>query len=72
MLKNYIKIAWRNIKANRLFTVLNIVGLVVGLCVCIMLFSFVNTELSFDKMYTHSEDIYRVNMETSEEYNFET
>ncbi len=72
MLKNYIKIAWRNIKANRLFTALNIIGLVVGLCVCILLFSFVNTELSFDKMYTHAEAIYRVNMKTSEEYNFET
>ena len=72
MLKNYIKIAWRNLKANRLFTVLNIIGLVVGLCVCIVLFSFVNSELSFDKMYSHAPDIYRVNMETSEEYNFET
>ncbi|WP_442846762.1 ABC transporter permease [Leeuwenhoekiella sp. H156] len=72
MLKNYIKIAWRNIKANRLFTGLNIIGLVVGLCVCIVLFSFVNTELSFDKMYSHAEAIYRVNMKTSEEYNFET
>tara|TARA_Y100000815_G_scaffold270785_2_gene296120 strand:+ start:7542 stop:9881 length:2340 start_codon:yes stop_codon:yes gene_type:complete len=51
---------------------LNIIGLVVGLCVCIILFAFVNTELSFDKMYTHADDIYRVNMETSEEYNFET
>ena len=72
MLKNYFKIAWRNIKANRLFTGLNIIGLMVGLCVCIVLFSFVNTELSFDKMYSHAEAIYRVNMKTTEEYNFET
>ncbi|WP_028376740.1 ABC transporter permease [Leeuwenhoekiella sp. MAR_2009_132] len=72
MFKNYIKIAWRNIKANRLFTVLNIAGLAIGLCVCIILFAYISRELSFDKMYTHSETIYRVNMETSEEYNFET
>lgn len=72
MIRNYFKIAWRNIKTNRLFTLLNIAGLAIGLCVCIILFSFVNTELSFDKMYSNSENIYRVTMETSEEYDFET
>lgn len=72
MIRNYIKIAWRNIVTNKLFTVLNIAGLAIGLCVCIILFSFVNTELSFDKMYSNSQNIYRVNMETSEEYDFET
>ncbi len=72
MISNYFKIAWRNIRANKLFTVLNIAGLAIGLCVCIILFSFVNTELSFDKMYSNSENIYRVNMETSEDYDFET
>lgn len=71
MVTNYFKIAWRNIRANKLFTVLNIAGLAIGLCVCIILFSFVNTELSFDKMYSNSENIYRVNMETTEEYDFE-
>lgn len=71
MFRNYFKIAWRNIRANKLFTVLNIAGLAIGLCVCIILFSFVNTELSFDKMYSNSEHIYRVNMETTEEYDFE-
>ncbi len=72
MIRNYFKIAWRNIRANKLFTVLNIAGLAIGMCVCIILFSFINTELSFDKMYSNSENIYRVNMETSEEYDFET
>lgn len=72
MIRNYFKIAWRNIRANKLFTVLNIAGLAIGMCVCIILFSFVNTELSFDKMYSNSENIFRVNMETSEDYNFET
>ncbi|WP_111307291.1 ABC transporter permease [Confluentibacter sediminis] len=71
MVKNYIKTAWRNIRANKLFTVLNIVGLAIGLCVCIILFAFVYTELNFDNMYSNSENIYRVNMETSEEYDFE-
>ena len=72
MIRNYFKIAWRNIRANKLFTALNIAGLAIGICVCIILFSFVNTELSFDKMYSNSDTIYRVNMETSEEYDYKT
>lgn len=72
MIRNYFKIAWRNIHANKLFTTLNIAGLAIGICVCIILFSFVNTELSYDTMYSNSKHIYRVNMETSEEYDYET
>ncbi|MDT0644544.1 ABC transporter permease [Zunongwangia sp. F363] len=72
MIRNYFKIAWRNIRANKLLTVLNIVGLGIGLCVCIILFASVSKEFSFDRMYANSEDIYRVNMQTSEEYNYET
>lgn len=71
MFKNYFKIAWRNIQSNKLFTVLNIAGLAFGLCVCIILFAFVSHELSFDKMFKNGKDIYRVNMETPEAYNFE-
>ena len=72
MLRSYFKIARRNIAANKLFTALNIAGLAIGICVCIVLFAFVNNEISFDRMYSNSENIYRVNMETSEEYDFET
>jgi putative ABC transport system permease protein len=71
MFKNYIKIAWRNILASKLFTTLNIAGLAIGVGVCIILFAYVNKELGFDKMYSHAEDIYRVNMETTEEYDYE-
>ena len=38
MIKNYIKTAWRNITANKLFASLNIAGLAIGICVCITLF----------------------------------
>src|SRR5690606_20275628 len=72
MTKNFIKIAWRNIGSNKRFVGLNILGLAIGLCVFIVLFSYAHYELSFDKMYSNSEDIYRVNMETTEDYNFET
>lgn len=70
MLKNYLKTAWRNIKANTLFTLLNIAGLAIGLCVFIILFAHIASEMSFDRMYQNSKNIYRVNMETSAQYNY--
>jgi putative ABC transport system permease protein len=70
MIKNYIKTAWRNIVANKLFTGLNIVGLAIGMCVCITLFACISYELSFDRMYKNSKNIYRVNMQTSAQYNY--
>jgi putative ABC transport system permease protein len=71
MFKNYFKTAWRNIQSNKLFTVLNIAGLAIGLCVCILLFAFVSKELAFDGMFKNRKNIFRVNMETSEAYNYE-
>jgi len=70
MIKNYFKIAWRNIVANKLFTSLNIAGLAIGMCVCITLFACISYELSFDCMYKNSKNIYRVNMQTSAQYNY--
>lgn len=48
MLKNYIKIAWRNLKNNKLFSILNIFGLAISLCVFILLALFIIQERSFD------------------------
>ena len=70
MIKNYIKIAWRNMTANKLFTLLNMAGLAIGMCVCITLFACISYELSFDSMYKNSKNIYRVNMQTTAQYNY--
>ncbi|MBD1384987.1 ABC transporter permease [Mucilaginibacter rigui] len=70
MIKNYFKIAWRNITGNKLFATLNIAGLAIGMCVCITLFASISYELSFDRMYKNSKNMYRVNMQTSEQYNY--
>ncbi len=70
MIRNYIKIAWRNIVANKLFATLNIAGLAIGICVCITLFACISYELSFDRMYKNSKNIYRVNMQTTAEENY--
>ena len=70
MIKNYLKIAWRNLVSNKLFSALNIAGLAIGICVCITLFACITYEMSFDRMFTHHKDIYRVNMQTSADYNY--
>lgn len=70
MIRNYFKITWRNIKSNKLFTTLNVSGLAIGLCVCIILFASISYQLSFDHMYKNAKQIYRVNAQTSEKFDY--
>jgi putative ABC transport system permease protein len=60
MLKNHIKIAWRNLLNNGLFSTLNLLGLSVGVAIFLYLFLFTKQELSFDKYYKNAESVYRV------------
>ncbi|EAQ96555.1 ABC transporter permease [Congregibacter litoralis] len=60
MFLNYLKIALRTIGANPLFSVINILGLAIGLACCIIITVFVNYELSYDKHWDNADRIYRV------------
>ena len=60
MLTNYIKIAWRGLLKNRLFTFLNLLGLATGLAVALLLMLYVKDELQFDKYHTKADRIYRI------------
>ena len=60
MLSNYLKIAWRNIVGNPLFSAINIIGLSIGLACCIIITLFVRYELSYDKHWVDAERTYRV------------
>ena len=60
MLKNYIKIAWRNLKKDKTFAFLNIVGLSVAFGVAILLSMAAFFELSYDKFHTNGDNIYKV------------
>ena len=60
MIKNYIKITIRNIRRNKLFTLVNVFGLSVGVTCCLLLALYIQDELSFDKHFDRGEDIYRV------------
>ncbi len=65
MFRNYIKVAWRNLFRNKVFSLLNVVGLATGLA-CFLLISFyVLDELTFDRYYANSERIYRINADIS-------
>ncbi|PWT97422.1 MAG: hypothetical protein C5B52_13740 [Bacteroidetes bacterium] len=60
MIKNYFRIAFRTISRNRLYTVINVLGLALGLCSCIVIFLMTRFDLSFDKFHEDSNRIYRI------------
>ncbi len=60
MLKNYIKIAFRNLRKQRVYAAINITGLAVGLATCIIILLYVSQELSFDKHHEKANRIFRV------------
>lgn len=64
MLGNYLKIVLRNIKRRPVFTLINIVGLSVGIACCFIIFLYVSDELSYDTHFEHSERLYRINQST--------
>ena len=60
MVKNYLKIAWRNITRNKIFAVVNILGLTTGLCACIIIYLIISYEFSFDRFHPDNKRIFRV------------
>ena len=49
MIRNFFKIAFRNLKKNKVFSIINILGLAVGLTCFLLITSFVYTELTYDR-----------------------
>ena len=60
MLKNYLLIALKNLRKQKLFSLINILGLTVGITCCLMIFLFISNELSYDNFHKNGKDIYRV------------
>ncbi len=63
MLKNYFKIAWRNLLKNKMNTAINIIGLSIGMGCCILIVMYVLDEKSYDKHWANGDRIYRVALE---------
>jgi putative ABC transport system permease protein len=60
MLKNYLKIAFRNLWRNKSYSLINILGLAVGITACLLIFLVVSYESSFDRFHSQYERIYRI------------
>ncbi|MEN0052466.1 MAG: ABC transporter permease [Mucilaginibacter sp.] len=60
MIKNYFKIAWRSLWKNKAFSTINIVGLAVGMCGAILIFTWIQNELSFDLFHANKDNLYKV------------
>lgn len=60
MYKNYFKIAWRNLVKKKGYSFINIFGLGFGIACCILIFMFVQDELSYDNYHAKRERIFRV------------
>lgn len=61
MVKNYFKIAWRNLRKNRTFSFINITGLASGLACFILIALYVADELSYDRFHSKATRICRIN-----------
>ena len=62
MLKNYFKITLRNIRRNKTYSIINIIGLAVGMACFIFIALYVNYEFSYDKFHRDSNRIYRIDL----------
>ena len=60
MFKNYFKTAFRNLWRNKVFSLINIVGLSVGLACCMLIFLYAKDELSFDRFHENAGRIYHL------------
>jgi putative ABC transport system permease protein len=60
MIRNYFKIAWRNLMKYKFISFINLFGLTVGLTCCLLITTYIINELSFDRYNKKAENIYRV------------
>lgn len=63
MIRNYIKTAWRNLVRGKIFSVINISGLAIGLTAFLLLALYIKDELSYDRFHEKADRIYRVSRE---------
>jgi len=62
MFRNYLLVALRNIRKHRGYSIINILGLSIGIASCLLILLFVGNELSYDRFHDKAEQIYRVGL----------
>ena len=60
MISNYLKIAWRNLRKNKIFSFINILGLSVGLTCCMLIAFYLQHELSYDTQHKNGKQLYQL------------
>src|SRR5215213_8599898 len=60
MLRNYLKIAWRNLMKYKFISFINLFGLTVGLTCCLLILTYILHEISYDKFQPNADRVYRV------------
>lgn len=60
MFRNHLKLAWRNLKKNRIYSFINIFGLTAGLSAFLLIALYIFDELTYDRFHKNGESIYRV------------
>ncbi|MCC6288080.1 MAG: ABC transporter permease [Chitinophagaceae bacterium] len=60
MFKSYFKTAWRNLLRNKVYSIINILGLAIGMTACFFIFQYVVFESGYDRFNTNAANIYRV------------
>lgn len=62
MLKNYFKTAFRNIYRRKVFSIINITGLAIGIAAVFIIYFFINDELSYDRFHEKKNNLFRINI----------
>src|ERR1700759_5333907 len=60
MLRSYLKVAFRNIRRNKVFSVLNITGLAIGMASAMLILLWINDEMGYDRFFTKTGRIYEM------------
>jgi putative ABC transport system permease protein len=60
MIKNYFKIAWRNIVRQKIYSGINIIGLAIGIAACLLILQYVSFELSYENFQANKDRVYRI------------
>lgn len=71
MIKNYLKIAWRNIVNNKVYSAINILGLAAGMAVALLIGLWVSNEFSYDKFLPNYSQLYKVELNFTSQHDGE-
>ncbi len=63
MLRNYIKIAFRNLRRHKIYSYINIGGLAIGITCCLLILLYIHDELTYDSFHENAKRIYRINID---------